>query len=237
MLKPALPLSLLLLLGLADAGPARAAHPLLVDDAGALEPGHRELELSTSGFALRHPSRPQAGLAGRLGLAHQTDAGLALTWVRDRPEDLYEGVLDLKWAPGHARGWRPRPFVRPDFALAVGPEQARLSVAGLGAGLSWQGPAGLVTCEFSWAEPLDSAFLSWSVWGAGLGVDLPVSRRWRLAAGWRRTSLAPSGDGLARFGVVRGFDTGDLSVGLQVGPDADAATHVDLLLGWTALFE
>ena len=144
---------------------AFAAHPLCIDDAGTVAAGTRELELSSQILDLDTGREHGFGAAGRLGLTRQLDAGLAALWVPAPADgDVWEFLLDLKWAPGYAVDWRPRPFLRPDFALLVGGGQAEVSMAGLHAGLSWEGRRGLLTAELGWIEPLDRDFGSAEAW-------------------------------------------------------------------------
>lgn len=208
---------------------ASAAHPLAVDDAGTLRPGERELELA---------SRPVASERGfsataRTGLDRRTDVGASITWAEGPAEDpVYELVVDLKWAPGHALRWRPRPFLRPDFALLVEAGQAQVSVAGIGAGLTWEGPAGLLSVEATRTEPLETTWVTTEAWSIATGCDLRLLTRWRLAAEWRQLALGRQSTEQVRLGVVCGFGRGDLSLGLRTGRSGGP----DLLLGWTAGF-
>lgn len=228
-----LTIALLLLASL----PAPAAHPLSVDDAGTLDPATVELELSSAMTDPDSGSAPGAGIAARVGILPALDTGVALSWASSTPwAPGSELVWDLKFAPGMARGWRPRPFVRSDFALTRGENQAEASFAALCGGLSWELRSVLVSVESCRSQPVSTRFGDAALWSAAGGVFLQVEPHLWLAGEWRRVSLGEPTRDAARVGLLTGFQGGSLSLGVEL-PVRDARwSSATAHLGWTVAF-
>jgi len=217
--------------------PALAAHPLSVDDAGTLDPATWELELSSAVTDPGSGAAHAAGIAARMGILPSFDAGIALSWASSTPWGPgSELVWDLKFAPGSARGWRPRPFLRSDFALTRGENQAEASLAAFCGGLTWELPEVLVSVEACCGEPMSSSFGDGSLWGAAAGLLVQVKPRFWLAGEWRRVSLEdPTGDA-ARAGLLADFQGGSLSLGFEFGIREARWSSATAHLGWTVAF-
>jgi len=112
----------------------------LVDDAGTIQPAAWELELSSAHMDRNYGPARAYSIAARAGLHRTLDSGLALAWTDPAAggSDLLALVLDLKWAPGSAHRWRPRPFFRTDFALSSVDAQAEATFAAFCSGLTWE---------------------------------------------------------------------------------------------------
>lgn len=213
---------------------ARAAHPLNVDDAGTLDPRTWELEFS-SAFADPDTGPGQGyGFSARLGLFTGLDGGVGLAWLDSEPDENDWGIgADLKWAPGEARGWRPRPFARADIALAFGDAQADLALAALGLGLSWELRHTVVSAEAAWGDPFVRRLIAAAAWSGALGCYQQIFDRVWVAGEWWRTSLGDPDSDFGRVGTLVEVGPGTLSLGLEI-PLSDAAWNRSIaLLGWT----
>ena len=228
------------LLSLLIVGPALAAHPLTVDDAGTLDPSTLELEVSSAVADSEFGSTHGVGIAARIGLLGSLDSGVAVAWFETPTEEsATEFGVDLKFAPGRAAGWRPRPVLRSDFALVSLSTEAELSFAGVCGGLTWKPSAGVVSVEACWSEPLSSSFSSSAAWSVAGGFFLPVHRKATLAAEYRLGQWADWSTDVARIGLLTRLGRGNLSLGAELpvqGARLGVLDSAIVLVGWTAEF-
>jgi hypothetical protein len=217
--------------------PASAAHPLTVDDAGTIDPASIELELSSAVADPEFGPSHGVGVAARVGLLGSLDSGLGMIWFDSVDGDSgYELAVDLKFAPGSASGWRPRPFLRSDFALASVLGTTDTSFAALSGGLTWEIGRTVVTGEASWSEPLDSDLAMASAWSIAGGVFLPLHHRATLAAELRRGEWGDHRTDVVRVGALTPLGSGNLSFGAELPIATARFETVVLLFGWTAEF-
>jgi hypothetical protein len=217
--------------------PALAGHPLTIDDAGTVDPAAVELELSSSMTEREFGTAHGLGVAARVGLAGSLDSGIGMVWFDDGADGTgHEFVVDLKFAPGRADRWRPRPFLRSDFAVLTVSGETRASLAGLCGGMTWELGEAVLSAETCWSEPLDSSAIDASAWSAAAGVLVPVHRQATVAAEFRRGAWNQSDSNVARLGVLTDAGRGTLSLGAELPLAGARIDAVVGLLGWTAEF-
>jgi hypothetical protein len=223
----------LLLLG----RPALAAHPLTVDDAGTVAPSTFELELGSARTESALGTTHGLSASARLGILPTTDAGLAVAWFETGLDGAgYEVVLDLKFAPGRADGWRPRLFLRSDFAAAAVSDQVEGSLAALSGGLTWELARIMISVESSWARPLETGSGTASAWSSGAGALLSIHRRAALAAEYRRGNWGDHRADVTRLGLLTHFGAGTASFGAELPVRNVRLDALALVAGWTAEF-
>lgn len=141
---------LALVIALAAAAPARAAHPLATDDTGTPAPGAMEVEVSSAAVETSPGGKPRIDLAvvNHVGVLRALDLGVALQLGLVGPAvaagSLGDPVLDLKWR------WFDQDGVAPALALRLDvrpPLGLPASDTGFDLGLvlvaSWRLPHGL----------------------------------------------------------------------------------------------
>ena len=213
---------------------AQAGHPAATDDAGTVDAGSYELELSGSHLDARDVQCQGYGLALRRGLSGALDVGAAAACVQD-DGSTWELAVDAKVRLGHEQGLRPATFVRFDAAVVDLAGTSDPTWNGLALGGTWGFGPGELTIEFVGVgaersrEPIGLGV----VWYESLGAH------WTLALEATTEPFVARPASTVLIGLVHHLDMiGDLSVGMRA---VDAATSswddVEWSLGLTRGFE
>lgn len=206
---------------------AFAGHPAATDDAGTVEPGSAEIELSST--RVETPRDPVSGytLALRTGLSPRIDAGLAVETFVDGGAE-FGFAFDTKWRLNEGRGWIPAGFTRADASVDA---ERDATWDGLAFGSTWAASSREVTVEWTGLGTQDAL----ECVGLGIVWYESITDAWTLAL---EASAGPFAAGdeprCALVGVIR--DTGPVgavSLGVRIVEESSDHRVTEVTVGLT----
>lgn len=207
-----------------------AGHPAATDDAGTVDVGAYEVELSSARVDFGGTTVDGYGVALRRGFTGAFDAGVAAEFVHE-VDTVYGFGFDTKFRFTEALTWRPAVFVRADASVPDVENDGSLTWDGLALGSTW----GFADREIS----LEVSALGTEDGGDAVGLGAVWYQN--IAEGWiaaAEFAVAPFVEGdvpqSAMLGVIHEFETfGALSFGFVFHESEGAWDDSEVTVGLT----